>query len=176
MTSIAWPPGMEVAQLARSHKRSQFSSGQPLVDAWFKTKALQNQAKHLSVTKVLLDRGNRIAGYYTLASGQVAFDELPADVTKSLPKRTLPIAVLAWMGVEREYQGRRLGARLLSQALRDCYYASNTFPFVAVVLDCIDDAAKRFYKKWDFSEVPGHPYRLFLSAAQLAALMSPDDE
>ena len=42
---------------------------------------------------------------------------------------------------------------------------------MAVILDCIDDAAKAFYQHFDFAELPGHPYRLFLSAAQLEAMM-----
>src|ERR1700752_3063705 len=28
---------------------------------------------------------------------------------------------------------------------------------------CLNDAAKEFYRQWDFEELPGHPYRLFLS-------------
>jgi hypothetical protein len=56
--------------------------------------------------------------------------------------------------------------------LRDCHEAGDTFPFIAVILDCIDDQAKAFYQHFDFAELPGHPYRLFLSAAQLEAMMT----
>jgi len=83
----------------------------------------------------------------------------------------LPVAVLAWLGVSSDRQGEGLGRLLLAQALRDCYEASQTFAFVAVILDCIDGNAKEFYCKFDFRELPGHPYRLFLSAAQLEAMM-----
>jgi len=41
-----------------------------------------------------------------------------------------------------------------------------------VVLDHINNAAKTFYKRWDFRELPGHPYRLFVSAKQLDAMMN----
>ena len=61
---------------------------------------------------------------------------------------------------------------MLAQALSDCYEASKTFAFIAVVLDCINDDAKRFYRQWDFEELPGHPYRLFLSAKRLDAMMA----
>jgi hypothetical protein len=59
----------------------------------------------------------------------------------------------------------------LAQALRDCYEAGDTFAFVAVILDCLTDKAKSFYRKWDFQEWPGHPYRLFVSYHQLEAMM-----
>ena len=48
---------------------------------------------------------------------------------------------------------------------------NQTFTFVAVILDCLGDAARAFYQHWDFEELPGHPYRLFLGAKRLDALM-----
>ncbi len=61
---------------------------------------------------------------------------------------------------------------LLAQSLCDCYQAGGTFPFVAVILDCLTDVAKSFYRRWDFEELPGHLYRLFVSHQQLEAMMS----
>ena len=57
------------------------------VDNWLATKALQHQEKHLSVTKVLLDEEEAIVGYYTLATGQVDFSDLPAELARRLPRR-----------------------------------------------------------------------------------------
>lgn len=171
MSPIHWPAGLSLHQLAKEHPRREFRCGNSQVDDWLATKALQNQEKHLSVTRVVLDDARAIAGYYTLATGQVDFGDLPAATTKRLPKRLLPVAVLAWLGVAATRRGQGLGRLLLAQALRDCYEAGKTFAFVAVILDCIDDAAKAFYQQWDFDELPGNPARLFLSAPKLAALM-----
>ena len=88
-----------------------------------------------------------------------------------MPRRLLPVAVLAWLGVNSAQQGQGLGSLLLAQALRDCWEAGKTFAFIAVVLDCVNDAAKAFYHQWGFSELPGHPYRLFVSAKQIDAMM-----
>ena len=82
----------------------------------------------------------------------------------------LPVAVLAWLGVESSHRGKGLGV-FCGQALRDCWEAGKTLAFVAVVLDCINDAAKAFYTRWEFRELPGHPYRLFVSVKQLDAMM-----
>jgi hypothetical protein len=35
-----------------------------------------------------------------------------------------------------------------------------------------NDRAKAFYQRWDFSEMPGQPYRLFLSSQTLTAMMN----
>lgn len=158
-------------RLRREHPRRAFRCGEQAVDDWLASNALQNQEKRLSITKVLVDAGDAIAGYYTLATGQVDFADLPGTLTKRLPRRLLPVAVLAWLGVGQDHQGQGLGRLLLALALRDCVEAGHTFAFVAVILDCINDSAKAFYRNWDFEEIPGNPYRLFLGAQRLEAMM-----
>jgi GNAT superfamily N-acetyltransferase len=168
---VRFPEGFRLERLRRGHPRRRFRCGDGRVDDWLATKSLQHQEKHLSVTKVLIDPSGGIAGYYTLATGQVDFSDLPHELAKSLPRRTLPVAVLAWLGVATAHQGRGLGRLLMAQALRDCWEAGRTFAFIAVILDCASDAARTFYHRWDFEELPGHPYRMFLSAKRLAAMM-----
>lgn len=171
MSEAAFPTEFRFERVRREHPRKEFRCGQEEVDDWLKAKALQQQDKHLSVTKVLLDEAGTIAGYYTLATGEVNFSDLPADVTKRLPQRKLPVAILAWLGVSQDRQGQGLGRLLMACALRDCYEAGKTFAFVAVILDCVDEAAKSFYQRWNFAEMPERPYRLFLSAEQLETMM-----
>ncbi len=171
MSGVQFPDGFRLERLARTHPRKRFGCGEAVVNDWLAARVLQHQEKHLSATKVLLDETGAITGFYTLATAQVDFSDLPAEVVKHLPRRILPVAVLAWLGVSAERQGQGLGARLLAQALHDCHVAGKTFAFVAVILDCLNDAAKAFYRRWDFEEVPGHAYRLFLSAKRLDAMM-----
>lgn len=176
MSGVRFPEGFRLEPLRRDHPRKRFQSGEEAVDDWLSTKAFQNQEKHLSATKVLLDGAGSIAGYYTLATGQVDFGDLPPEVARGLPRRALPVAVLAWLGVGSAHQGQGLGKLLLAQALRDCFDAGKTFAFIAVILDCLNDKARAFYQHWDFAALPGHPYRLFLSARHLEALMEKPGE
>lgn len=174
MNGAAFPGGFRLEPLTRAHPRRRFSSGEAAVDGWLRTRALEHQEKHLSTTKVLLDPAGEIAGYYTLATAQVDFGHLPLEMARRLPRRALPAAVLAWLGVGAVGSARRgqgLGTMLLARALRDCHEAGRSFAFVAVIIDCIGDAARAFYGRWDFAALPGHPYRLFLSAAQIEAMM-----
>lgn len=157
--------------LQRRHPRKLFCSGQTAVDDWLKTKALQHQSKHLASTKVLVTAEGVIAGYYTLAPAQIDFADLPPEIIRRLPQRMLPIAILAWLGVDQKHQHRGLGGKLLAQALRDCWEGSKVFPFVLVIVDCVDDNARSFYERFGFTPLPGQPYRLFLSAQQLDAMM-----
>jgi GNAT superfamily N-acetyltransferase len=172
MSSVRFPDGFRIETLQKAHPRKGFDSGNGLVNEWLKAKALQNQEKHLSVTKVLLDGNGAIAGFYSLATGQVDFGDLPADVVTKLPKRLLPVAVLAWLGIASRSQGQRLGQKLLAQALCDCHEAGKTFAFIAVILDSVDDASRSFYQRFDFAPLPGRPYRLFLSIKQLETMIT----
>lgn len=171
MNEVRLPAGFRLERWSRAHPRRKFQCGEAAVDAWLSTKALQHQTKHLSATKVLLDASGAIAGYYTLATAQVDFTDLPVEVSKHLPRRVLPVATLAWLGVDNQHTRQGLGRLLLAHALRDCWEAGRTFPFVAVILDCISESAKSFYRQWDFVELPGHPLRLLLSAKHLDAIM-----
>jgi GNAT superfamily N-acetyltransferase len=172
VTGVVLPSGFVLEPLQRSHLRRVFDCGQSDVNDWLHTKALQHQDKRLSSTRVLIDRDRTVTGFYTLATGQVDFGDLPSDLARKLPRRALPVAILAWLGVSLSNQGQKLGDLLLAQALRDCYEAGLTFAFIAVILDCVDDRSKAFYKRWDFAELPGNPYRLFLSSQTLTAMMA----
>ncbi|HBJ35617.1 MAG TPA: hypothetical protein DDZ51_12905 [Planctomycetaceae bacterium] len=95
---------------------------------------------------------------------------LPADLAKKLPRRQLQLSVLAWLGVDRAFQGRGIGRRVLATSVVDCYDASQTFAFIAVILDCVDEQARRFYRRFDFAELAGHPMRLYLPFKSLESL------
>jgi len=170
--SVALPPGYSLQSISRNHSRRVFDCGHSQVNQWSQSNALQHQEKCLSATKTVIDGDGAIAGFYTLATGQVDFGDLPTDISRKLPRRALPVAILAWLGVNLTHQRRNLGEILVAQALRDCYEAGKTFAFVAIIIDCIDDRAKSFYKRWDFLELPGNPYRLFLPAKTLTSMMT----
>ncbi len=171
MNETMFPEGFRVERLSRTHPRQDFRCGAPTVDEWLATKALQNQSKRLSATYVLVDIRDQIAGYYTLAMSYIDFGDLPKDLTHRLPRRLLPTIVLAWFGIAASRQKQGLGKSLFSKALFDCWQVGQILPFVAVILDCLDDYAKLFYQQWNFRELPGHPSRLFFSAADLNALI-----
>lgn len=171
MNPIQWPDDFSIEQLSKRHKRTTFQSGVEVVDEWLKKNAHQVQEKHLSVTRVLLKAPNSVAGYYTLAMGQVNFDELPHKMVRKLPGTLLPIVRLAWLGIDKEYQGKGFGKRLLAQALVDCYHTGQIMPFVAVLSDCVNLNAKMFYQRYDFAELPGHPMKLMLPWKLLSGMM-----
>lgn len=112
MNGIAFPRDFRLEPLEKTHPRCQINCGQGDVNDWLRTKTVQHQEKRLFATGVLLDESVAIAGFYTLATGQVDFGDLPSELVHRLPRRALPVAVIAWLGVSQVYQGRKLGDRI----------------------------------------------------------------
>ena len=172
MTAVCWPDDFFIEQLQKRHNRANFSSGVDSVDDWLRKRARQAQDKRLSITRLLIHTPSTIAGYYTLAMGQVNFDELPHEMARKLPGTLLPVVTLAWLGLAKPYQGKGFGERLLAQALTDCHRTGQLMPFIAVLLDCATRKAKSFYQRYDFQELPGHPMTLMLPWKLLDAMMA----
>jgi len=78
-----------------------FDCGQSEVNDWPRTKAFENQEERISATKVLLDQVGGITVFYTIATGQIDFAGLPSELARKLPRRALPVAILAWLGVSK---------------------------------------------------------------------------
>ena len=168
--SVRFSEGLCIEPLDQHHGRKRFDCGSNPVNDWLRTKARQSQQKHLRSTRVLVNAQAVIAGFYTLAYGHVRMDQLPTDVAKKLPDTLIPVAVLAWLGVDEHFRGQGLGDRLLAHALLQAREAAQIIPFVGVVIDCLDAAAKAFYQRYEFAEFPGHPMKLLVSRKQLDAL------
>ena len=93
---------------------------------------------------------------------------------KKLPNYPMPVALIGRLAVDQRGQGRRLGERLLMDALRRVVDASTLVGCTGVIVDAKDDDAERFYAKYDFVRVPGDtgPRRMFLPIATARAVFS----
>lgn len=171
MIVVELPDGFSTERLSKRHRRSTFDCGESAVNDWFRTKAVQSQEKLLAWTTVFLDPNSEVAGFYSLANGEVGNSDLPLSVTRGLPNRPLSVAVLAWMGVAIAHQRQGLGERLLVHALLQLVRAMDQLPFVAVMLDSRSTAAKRLYEKYEFIECLNRPNRMYLSSRDLLALV-----
>lgn len=172
MPEAGFPEGFRIETLSRTHDRGRFDCGVPEVNQWLASKARQSQEKNLSVTRVLVAPAQIIAGYYTLAYGQLNLDQLPPDIARKLPGHPLPVVVLAWLGVDQAFRGQGFGESLFAHALARCLDAMHAVPYVAVIVDCLNEAAKGFFLRYQFRECPGHPMKLLLPRALLEAMAS----
>jgi GNAT superfamily N-acetyltransferase len=140
---------MDIRALRSSDDRSAFSSGDELLDRFFRKFAGQNQFKHhLGVSYVAVE-GSRVLGFATVAPGHIAVDDLPISMQKGVPRYPVPILRLARLAVDRAAQSQGVGVQLLRFVLQLAEKMSNDHGCAGVVVDA-KPAAVDFYEKYGF--------------------------
>ena len=160
-----------VERIARSQDRASFECGLAELDEFLRKYARQNDEAGLGTTFVSQKPGQvRVLGYYTLRAGTISRDQFPPDETRRLPRYPVPVVHLARLAVDRATQGQRLGEFLLMDALRRALTVSKSVGAYAVEVIAINDNARAFYLKYDFSAVPGDPLHLYIGMKRVAKL------
>ena len=161
-----------IEPLAKSHDRSHFACGELALDAYLARFARQNHESGVAKTFVAVgsDSPRRVLGYYSISAGAIDRDNLPAHAAKRFPSFPIPVARLARLAVDREFQGRGLGEDLLLDALHRVLRAAGDIGIVAVLLDAKHEKAKRFYARYEFENLPDQPLTLWLPMAAVAKL------
>lgn len=154
--------------LTKEHDVSQFECGKPALSDWLKKHALQSDRSGHTKSMVITSDGKRVIGYYSFNIVSVEHKEttLPR-ATKGLAKYSIPIFLIARLAVDQNFQGRKLGKRLMRHALQRAAALSQDVPIRAIVVDAIDDDAKAFYTKFDFEPWPIDSFRMWLMVKDL---------
>ena len=106
------------AALSKQHDVSQFECRKLVLSNWLQEYALQSDASGHTKTMVITSDDSRVIGYYSFNIVSVEHDEntLPR-ATQGLAKYSIPIFLIARLAVDRNYEGQKLGGRLLRHAL-----------------------------------------------------------
>jgi GNAT superfamily N-acetyltransferase len=167
------PERLTVALLADQHDRERFDCGIEPLNGYFRERANQDARRGVAVTYVLVESTApaEVFGFYTLSSSTVALADLPQPVSKKLPRYPLvPATLIGRLAVAKSRRGRRLGERLLVDALARCLDASRRVASVAVFVDAKDDDAAGFYRRYGFTPLPAQPHRPFIPMKTIARL------
>lgn len=157
-------------KLSRDFARDGFDCGIESLNDFLKRYALQNLKKNISVTMVAASEENRkkILGYCSVSMAQVNFENLPADLAKGIPRYPAPAMRIGRLAVDRAAQGTGLGGELLRHALYRALELSREVGTCIVLVDAIDENAKRFYEKYGFVSLIDLPLSLVLPMETIA--------
>lgn len=157
-----------VVQLDATHDRTTFSSDSEPLDSYFQQQVSQDVRRRVTACFVALTSEQRIAGYYTLASSSVLLNDLPANVSKKLPRYPLVPAVrMGRLAVDKDFKGLGLGGALLADAMSRAAHSEITA--YAMMVDAKDKNAAAFYQHHGFIPLPNSLLTLFLPLATVAA-------
>ncbi|WP_396432552.1 GNAT family N-acetyltransferase [Limnohabitans sp.] len=153
-----------LAPLDGAHDRAKFHGDSEPLNRYLREQASQDIRRRVAACFVALADGQRIAGYYTLASASLYLADLPASTRKKLPRYpTVPAVRMGRLAVDRDFKGQGLGGALLADALLRA--ARSEIAAFALVVDAKDEAAAAFYSHHGFIALPDSPLTLFLPLA-----------
>ncbi|AEH87578.1 GNAT family N-acetyltransferase [Mesorhizobium opportunistum] len=153
--------------LADHHDLNDFSSGIPSLDDWLKKRARANQAGGASRTYVTCI-GNRVVGYYAIASGGVRMVEATGRFRRNMPD-PIPVVVLGRLAVDQSHHGRGIGRALVRDAGLRILQAAEILGIRGILVHAISDDARAFYMAVGFEPSPVEPLTLMATLADLGA-------
>jgi GNAT superfamily N-acetyltransferase len=156
--------------LADHHEIGNFSSGEAALDDWLRRRARGNQASGATRTYVVCE-GKRVIAYYALASGVVAVESAPGRFRRNMPN-PIPVAVLARLAVDRNWQGGGIGRALFRDAARRVAHAADAIGIRGIVVHAISEEAKNFYLALGFDPSPREPMTLMVRLSDIRAVLS----
>lgn len=96
------PPWI-IEKLNNRHDRAAFCCGVDELDSYLHRFADQNEKSGISQHFVAVATAGdaKILGYYALSAGSVAFELVPGDLRKRLPRYPIPVAHLGRLAVDQ---------------------------------------------------------------------------
>lgn len=156
--------------LAVHHDFGDFDSGEPSLDDWLQRRARANQVSGASRSYVVC-QNKLVIGYYALASGVVTVENAPGRFRRNMPN-PIPVAVLARLAVDRNWQGRGIGRALFRDAAQRVAQAADAIGIRGIVVYAISEAARNFYVSLGFDPSPLESMTLMVTLADLRNVFS----
>jgi len=157
-----------VEKLRRDHPVESFDCGREELNRYLIRYAWQNQQAGAAQSYVGMV-GEVIAGYYTLAVGQVTLENASDRLKKGLAK---PIMLLARLAIDHHWQGQGVGKALLRDAMQRTLQAADIAGIRAFAVHAKDEEARRFYEHFDFISSPTDPMHLFVLLKDVRRIIS----
>jgi ribosomal protein S18 acetylase RimI-like enzyme len=154
-------------ELLGKHDRTAFSSREESLDRYLREQVTQDIRRRLSNCFVALDAVGALAGYYTFAATSVPLTELPADITRRLPRYpSMPAGLIGRLAIDQRFQRQGLGSLLVVDAAARAMRAEPAI--YALVVDAKSEDAAGFYLRLGFQRFLSQPMRLFIPIAEIA--------
>lgn len=131
-----------------------FCCGVPMVDDWARSRA-HGAERHGTAVVYVVRSGDVVAGLYSLSSHSVVREDVKGGWLKRNASESIPTILLGMLGVDRRFQGQHLGSSLLGDAIRRSTLVAEQIGARALLVDPVDDAARRIYEKYGFKAIPG---------------------
>jgi ribosomal protein S18 acetylase RimI-like enzyme len=148
-----------------------FECGNGMIDAFVRKSLKKRVKRNYSRAYLLLDEKENVVAFYTLDAFSIVrelfeISERPAGLPPSVP-----VIKLGMLGVDKSYQGRGIGRRLLRHAMVTTLEISERVGSAGLFLWAESDAVA-FYERLGFVSLKmGKPRPMFLSIETIREAM-----
>ncbi|MCA3020202.1 MAG: GNAT family N-acetyltransferase [Rhodocyclaceae bacterium] len=94
--------------------------------------------------------------YYAMAAGAVSHKEASGRIRRNMPD-LVPAMVLTRLAVDQRYQGHKLGAAMLQDAVRRSLAVAHSAGVRAVLVHALNESSRQFYLHYGFESSPVNP-------------------
>lgn len=154
-------------KLNETHSIEDFCCGKEKLDTWLKERALKNEMTDASRTYVVCV-GNKVIGYYTLATGSVDHKVAISSMKRNMPN-PIPVMLLGRLAVDQTWQGKGIGPALLRDAILRTLQAADIAGIKAILVHAISEEAKEFYESAGFHPSPVEEMTLMITLKEVKA-------
>ena len=147
------------------HELDNFSCASSEQTEWLRRHARQSMSSGLTKVLVVTPSGSdRVAAYYAWTMAQVEAADAPGRLLKGAGRYPQPVALLARLGVDRQHEGKGLGAGLLQDVLHRVAAISEEIGCRGLLVHAESDHARHFYQHLipEFEQSPTDPLHLVL--------------
>lgn len=153
---------MNIYTYDKKYSRDGFDCGKQPLNNYILRNASKDVKNGACTCFIIKNEIDAVIGYYTLSSESIPIAHAPPEYQKKIKYDYIPVILLGRLAVDKNYAGQGLGRFMLVDALkRSLDVAKHHIGAVAVIVDPIDDEAKRYYLHYGFIILPDSG-RMFL--------------
>ena len=151
------------APLGKHHEVAEFNSGADELDRWLRDFGWVNHRSG-NCRVFVAARGDRVVGYYGLATAGVDRADVPPELTRGGVPSAVPCLLLARLAVDESERNRKMGRGLLVDAVKRAIRVADDVGVRTLLIHARDESAKNFYiHHAEFVPSPTDGLHLFLS-------------
>ena len=158
-----------IKPLEEDHLLDGFDSGEPELDEWLVQRGWRNQLAGFSRVYVTTD-GRRVIGYHAVSAFALLRSDATGRARRQAPNQ-IPAILLGRLAIDRDAQGRGLGAGLLKHTMELTVAAGDTIGVRMLVVTALHPSAAEFYERFGLKPSPTNPLDLMITVADIRASM-----
>ena len=143
-------------------KLKKFDCGTEVLNEFLSRYSFKNDILGIGKTFIAFNENEDVIGYFTLATAQVLFEDIPDNYRAKLPRYPIPALKIARLAVGKNLQGKGIGKWLLTQAFIKIIHVAEITGLYFIIVDA-KETSKSFYEHYGFIKFNDNELSYFLT-------------